>query len=102
MSWQSWRAMRFFDDPATPVTGNGDPPIMDVGAQEFQGLAGSGDFDGDSDVDLVDFAALVGCFTGPWQAGGFTGPAADCLIAFDGDVDLPDFAGFQPSFSTTQ
>ena len=31
---------RFVDDPDTPDTGNGDPPIVDMGAYEFQGDCG--------------------------------------------------------------
>ena len=33
---------RFVDDPYTPDTGNGSPPIVDMGAYEFQG-AGIGE-----------------------------------------------------------
>lgn len=36
---------RFIDDPETPDTGNGAPPIVDMGAYEFS--FSPGDFDGD-------------------------------------------------------
>ncbi len=29
---------RFVDDPATDDTGNGEPPIVDMGAYEFQAV----------------------------------------------------------------
>ena len=57
-----------------------------------------GDFDGDGDVDLDDFAGLPGCSAG---AGGGLGP--DCeVFDFDGndDVDLFDSAVFQRVFGT--
>lgn len=77
---------RFVDDPVTPDTGVGTPPIVDmgayeyhVGAVEFEGFAlclsgpdnphGVGcepsDWDGDGDVDLADFAAFQLAYTGP-------------------------------------
>jgi hypothetical protein len=59
---------------------------------------GPGDCDGDSDIDLVDFATFQICFTGP---GG--GPlSAECECAdFDGDddIDLADFNAFQLAFT---
>jgi hypothetical protein len=56
-----------------------------------------GDFDGDGDVDLTDYAVFSGCLTDP-VAGLLVGP---CLCAdFDGDddVDLADFTVFQDAF----
>jgi hypothetical protein len=67
---------RFVDDPTTPDTGNGDPPIVDMGAYEFQ--ACPGDLDGDRDVDHSD----LGIFLSDW---GCTG--ADCIGDIDGDGD---------------
>ncbi len=67
------RAMRF-DLPFT-----GEPPV---------------DFDADQDVDLDDFAAIVGCIMGP-MAGP---PDSSCIhtnIDDLGDVDLRDLALFQ-------
>jgi hypothetical protein len=63
-----------------------------------------GDWDGDGDVDLDDFAEFSGCLSGPRQASGFEIPSVDCLDAFDSDVDddvdLADFGGFQKAFNT--
>lgn len=57
----------------------------------------AGDFDGDGDVDLVDFGDFQLCFTGS------TGTvAAGCECADfdgDGDADLVDFGEFQLSFT---
>jgi hypothetical protein len=56
------------------------------------------DFDGDSDVDLVDYAAFQMCFNGPNQL-----PAqANCQqtdFDLDCDVDLADFSVFQSCFN---
>ena len=58
-----------------------------------------GDADGDGDVDLADYAAMVPCLSGPYQANGFIAPSAACRSAFDGDadtdVDLRDWGTFQ-------
>lgn len=55
------------DDPATPDTGVGGPPVVDMGAHEFQpdaGCAGDCDANGAWNVDDIQcFAAgfLAGC-----------------------------------------
>ena len=58
---------RFYDDPATPNTGSGEPPVVDMGAYEYvlMAPAGSADLDGDGDVDVDDFALFLQQFTGP-------------------------------------
>jgi len=61
---------------------------------------GGGDFDADSDIDLVDAAAMVDCLAGPNRVPGpqATDCAPLCLIAFDldadHDVDVWDYAAF--------
>jgi len=49
-----------------PDSGNGTPPIVDMGAYEFQGQTCFGDLDGDldrdGDVDLSDLAALLAVY----------------------------------------
>jgi len=66
---------RFVDDPDTPDSGNGDPPIVDMGAYEFQGLPCPWDLDGDGNVFVTDLLILLMDF------GSCTGSPAD----FDGD-----------------
>ena len=77
---------RFINDPCTEDTGAGEPPIVDMGAYEFQppcpcdldcdgnvGTAdllfllgawgtGAGDVDGDADTDTADLMALLGAW----------------------------------------
>ncbi len=51
---------RFVDDPATKDTGFGDPPIVDMGAYEFQVVAPCPwDLDGTSSVGILDLLALL-------------------------------------------
>ena len=48
---------RKVDDPLTPDTGNGTPPIVDMGAYEYGTCIADLDLDGDSDgKDLATFA----------------------------------------------
>jgi predicted outer membrane repeat protein len=68
---------RFVDDPATEDTGNGTPPIVDMGAYEFQ--ACPADFDHDDDVDTADLLHLLAAWG---TAGGDTD--------YDGDTDTAD------------
>jgi len=51
---------RFVNDPDTTDTGNGDPPVVDMGAYEFQ-VPCPWDCGGDNDgnVGIVDFLALL-------------------------------------------
>lgn len=63
-----------------------------------------GDADDDGDIDLVDFSALMLCYTGPNSAPDYQPPSAWCRDRFnfntDGDIDLFDFANWtnnQPS-----
>jgi predicted outer membrane repeat protein len=76
---------RFVDDPATKDTGNGDPPIVDMGAYEFQPSACPADFDDSGDVGVKDLLFLLGTW-GPCP------PKEDCAADFDlsGDVGVKD------------
>ena len=75
---------RFVDDPATPDTGNGAPPIVDMGAYEFQVGGCAGDLDGDGDTDLADLGILLADF-----GCAVPGPCVGDLDG-DGDTDLAD------------
>lgn len=57
----------------------------------------AGDFDGDGDVDLVDFGEFQLCFTG---GTGTLAQGCECAD-FDGDndADLVDFGAFQLAFT---
>jgi hypothetical protein len=55
------------------------------------------DFDGDSDVDLIDFAYFTSCLNGPGIAPSPSCTTEESAIAdleSDLDVDLADFAEF--------
>jgi hypothetical protein len=81
---------RFVDDPATEDTGVGPPPVVDMGAHEFQGAGCYPDFTGDGALDLFDFLAFVNAFNA-------NDPAADCIP--DGVFDLFDFLCFVNAFN---
>jgi hypothetical protein len=64
-----------------------------------------GDFDGDGDMDLDDFAVFADCMAGPDATPDLTlagVDATECLAAFDfntdEDVDLFDFKPWQGAF----
>jgi len=83
---------RFFDDPDTPDSGSGLPPIVDMGAYEFGGSdlpPCHGDLDGDRDVDLDDLAVLLAHYGMSEGANGADGDM-DC----DGDIQIADLAEF--------
>jgi hypothetical protein len=71
---------RFVDDPDTVDTGYGDPPLVDMGAYEFQ--ACPWDLNGNGYVWIIDLLLLL-C---SW------GPCDGCPADFDGDgvVDVMD------------
>ena len=50
---------RFVDDPDTEDTGFGDPPIVDMGAYEFQVMGCPWDINGDGVVDHRDLLEVV-------------------------------------------
>lgn len=70
-----------------------------VASQMASPVLGDGDFDGDGDVDLTDYAAFPGCMGGP-NVG--LGPGCE-VFDFDGDLDVDtlDFAGFQLVFGAS-
>ena len=65
---------------------------------------GGGDYDGDGDIDLNDFATFAVCFGGPavtTPPGGCTAEQFECSdIDGDGDVDLADFGTFAVRFTS--
>jgi len=69
---------RFINDPCTQDTGFGDPPIVDMGAYEFQPPCPC-DFDCDGDVDTFDLLHLLGAWGTP-----------DGDVDGDGDTDTAD------------
>jgi hypothetical protein len=90
---------RFFDDPDTPDTGSGLPPLVDMGPYEFGGSdlpPCHGDMDGDRDVDSADLAILLGNYGMSEGAGG---PDGD--LNCDGDVDLSDLAALLSVYGET-
>ncbi len=77
---------RFVDNPNKDDTGNGDPPIVDMGAYENQGCAG--DFDSDGDIDLTDLSIVLASY-------GCSGGGCAGDLECDGDVDLIDLGQVQ-------
>ncbi len=81
--------LRYVDDPDTDDTGEGEPPLVDLGAYEYQACPGDlngdgqrdqadlglllasygqddgGDIDGDGDTDQADLGALLGVYGEP-------------------------------------
>lgn len=82
--------VRFFDDPATPDTGQGVAPVVDMGAYEFA-LVVAGDIDCDGACDLQDALALTAVLLGQDDAACHVA-AAD--INDDGAEDGLDVQGF--------
>ena len=90
--------------------GYGPPSNVRVRITPFDSAAGShdvtgdfevhnprGDFDGDGDFDLVDFARFQWCFSG---SGGGVSPGCDAAdFEPDGDVDLDDYHLFESALT---
>jgi hypothetical protein len=87
---------RFVDDPDTVDTGYGTPPIVDMGAYEFQGEICFGDLDGDGVIGLSDLAQLLSNYGTPSGAAHEDGD-----LDADGDVDLADLAALLAVYGTT-
>ncbi len=75
---------RFFDDTCTFDSGIGDPPVVDMGAYEFQGVPG--DIDGLCSVSVPDLLLLLAAW-GPCPAPPDPCPAD---IDLDGTVGVAD------------
>lgn len=71
---------RFVDDPNTRDTGLGDPPIVDMGAYEFQAVV-FGDLDGDGTVGASDLLIMLASW-GP------CGDCGDCIADIDGNCTV--------------
>jgi hypothetical protein len=82
-------APRRVDDPATPDTGLGAPPVIDRGAHEFQPDSCYPDCNADGALTVADF----GCFQTRFVAGD---PYADCNN--DSTLTVQDFGCFQSRF----
>jgi hypothetical protein len=84
---------RIVDDPFVADSGAGTPPIIDMGAYEFQL---PGDCNLNWQIDLTDYAEFADCLAGPVAR-----RTIDCACAdfdADGDVDLADFANLSWAF----
>ena len=73
---------RFSDDPETEDTGSGTPPLIDMGAYEYQAPCPPADFNGDGLIDTIDLLQLLGA----WG----TCKACDEDLNADGIVDTID------------
>ncbi len=77
------------DDPKTPDTGIGPPPVIDMGAHEVQGGGCYADCNLSFTLTIADFA----CFQAKFVQGNFY---ADCNNS--GTLTIADFACFQAAF----
>jgi predicted outer membrane repeat protein len=90
---------RFFDDPNTPDTGCGVPPIVDMGPYELGGTGPQpcfGDLDGNRIVDMQDLFVLLEHYGG---TGGATGAEGD--MDCNGAVALDDLAALLGAYGST-
>ena len=81
---------RFFDDPETPDSGDGNPPLVDIGPYEFGAppfIPCIGDLSNDGEVDLRDLGILLSNYGETEGASPREGDLDD-----DDDVDLADLA----------
>ncbi len=81
---------RFYLKEALTLPGN---PFPDAESPRLHVVLSTmdGDYDGDNDIDLVDYTAFSDCLTGPAVA--VTDPLCDVFdVESDNDVDLVDYA----------
>jgi hypothetical protein len=82
---------RFVDDPKTPDTGNGTPPIVDMGAYECQaGGCDPCDMNCDGSIDAFDIEAFLDLLFGGGR------PCDECTgdVNADGVIDAFDIEPF--------
>ncbi|MBN2432020.1 MAG: hypothetical protein JXQ27_11110 [Acidobacteria bacterium] len=80
---------RFLDDPATPDSGVGMPPLADMGAYEYQGaLVIPGDLDGDGQLSATDLLILSEILAEVWPVPPLSAEYMD--ISLDGRLDVLD------------
>ena len=85
--------IRLLEDPATPDTGRGIAPLVDMGAYELSGGLPPcpGDLDADWDVDLADLGILLAAF----------GRTDEGDIDCNGETDLADLGILLAHFGET-
>ena len=87
---------RLMEGPTMIATGQGTPPIVDMGA--FETLPPiPGDLDLDDDIDLADLKSFRSCMSGAGIP--YANQCGRADFDKDGDVDLTDFAMIQRCFS---
>lgn len=84
---------RFADRAATPDTGEGTPPVVDIGAYEFAAPC-PGDLDGGGEVGIADLSILLSHF------GDAAASAAEGDLDGDADVDIGDLSLLLAVFGT--
>ncbi len=87
----------YLDQSMDEILAAGYEVTNDLDQIHTESWNGAGDSDGDSDVDLMDFADAIDCLTDPGTPAG-----AGCdVFDFDGDsdVDMHDYAEFQLAFT---
>lgn len=68
---------RFRDDPATPDTGAGAPPLVDLGAHEYQPPPCAGDANADGTVDFGDITHILANWKSSFSFGDITAALAN-------------------------
>ena len=86
---------RFADDPDTPDTGLGHPPIVDMGAHELPPVLCPQDVNGDGAINVLDLIELLLCFGQP-----ATPPCDVTDINADGTVNVLDLIELLLAFGT--